>query len=113
MDAEFISLQRDTGLDQLPDFPSLVDNANNMPTLMDTLSIINNCDIIVTSCTSIAHMSAALGKRTIVLTPISAYYTWAFPGDKCPWYGDNLTLLRQEKPRDWKIPLRGLKNLLK
>jgi hypothetical protein len=29
-----------------------------------------------------------------------------------PWYGDNVTLLRQEKPRKWDEPLRELKDIL-
>jgi hypothetical protein len=46
------------------------------------------------------------------MVPISAYYVWSHSGDKSPWYGDNVTLLRQEKPRCWKAPLEKLKKIL-
>jgi ADP-heptose:LPS heptosyltransferase len=76
------------------------------------LDYIWNLDLIITSCTSIAHFAAAMGKRTIVIVPISCYYTWCNPTKKSPWYGDNLTVLYQEKPRSWKEPLLELETIL-
>jgi len=74
--------------------------------------MIHDMDIVITSCTSIGHASAAMGKRTIIITPISAYYTWCHSTAQSPWYGDNLTILRQEKPRSWDEPLVQLKKVL-
>lgn len=108
-DIEFYSLQRDTGLDELEAFPEIKDMSGYMTTFEETLSIINNLDIIITSCTSIAHASAAMGKRTFVFVPISAYYVWSHSMKQSPWYGDNVTILRQELPRDWTKPINELK----
>lgn len=113
IDAEFYSLQRDTGLDELLQFPEIKDMSTYMNTFEETMAIINNLDIIITSCTSIAHISAAMGKRTIVLVPISAYYVWSHSMEQSPWYGDNVTILRQELPRNWEKPIGELKRLLK
>jgi hypothetical protein len=71
-----------------------------------------NLDIIITSCTSVAHAASSLGKRTFVFVPISAYYVWSHSMEQSPWYGDNVTLFRQEKPRTWKEPLLKLQNSL-
>ncbi len=109
-DMMYYSLQRDTGLEELADWNhQIVDLRNDMSTIMDTMSIINNLDIVITSCTSIAHMAASMGKRTFIFVPISAYYTWSHSGDQSPWYGDNVTLLRQVKPRSWVEPVQQLR----
>lgn len=112
LNAEFYSLQRDVGLEEFNDFPGLIPMHEYMNSFEDTLSIINNLDIVITTCTSVAHASAALGKQTNILIPISAYYTWSHSTEISPWYGDNVTLFRQEKPRSWEIPLNKLRNSL-
>ena len=106
------SLQRDTGLDQLKDYPYIFDMSPDMTTFMDTLGIIQNLDIVITSCTSVAHAAAAMGKRVFVFVPISGYYVWAHSMKQSPWYGDNVTILRQTKPRSWAEPIAELKTYL-
>jgi hypothetical protein len=53
-----------------------------------------------------------MGKKVIVITPISAYYVWSHSTKQSPWYGDNVTLLRQQKPRVWDNPLEELKSII-
>lgn len=112
IDAEFYSLQRDVGLEEIEDFPGLIPMHDHMKTFDDTLSIINNLDLVITTCTSIAHASAAMGKKTHILTPISAYYLWSHATKQSPWYGDNVILHRQVKPRTWDEPLKELMEIL-
>lgn len=107
-----VSLQRDTGLDELEDYPQILDMSSKMTDFRETLGIISNLDVVVTTCTSVAHAAAAMGKRTFIFVPISAYYIWSHSTKQSPWYGDNVTLLRQVKPRDWAAPMAELKQLL-
>lgn len=111
-DANLVSLQRDTGLEELKDYPQILDMASKMTDFKETMGIIANLDVVVTTCTSIAHAAAAMGKRTFIFVPISAYYIWSHSTKQSPWYGDNVTLLRQVKPRDWAAPMAELKQLL-
>lgn len=112
-DVDIYSLQRDNGVEDVKGYESSITTLDYlMTTYDDTLNILDQLDIIITSCTSIGHAAAAMGKRTIVITPISAYYTWCHSMKQSPWYGDNLTLLRQKKPRSWSEPLTELKELL-
>lgn len=67
----------------------------------DTLAVIEQLDLVVTSCTSVAHASAALGKPTWVIVPILPYYIWALPGDRSPWY-KSVRLFRQRKFGEWQ-----------
>lgn len=110
---DYFSIQRDNGLEELTEFPNIRDMSSYFKTFEDTLGVIDNLDIVITSCTSIAHAAAAMGKRTFILVPISAYYTWSHSTKQSPWYGDNVTIIRQQVPRDWSEPLQELKLHLK
>jgi hypothetical protein len=111
--ADLYSLQRDVGLEELDDFPDIVDLSSNLTSFEITLSVISKLDIIITSCTSIAHAAAAMGKKVVVFTPISSYYVWCHSGSQSPWYGDNVKLIRQTKPRVWDDPQKELEQYLK
>jgi len=96
----FYSLQKDDGLvDNLP----LIDLRDDMGTFYETAKLIKDMDLVITSCTSIAHCAAALGVETWVVIPILPYYMWALQGSKSPWY-DSVTLYRQTKLGDWTDP---------
>jgi hypothetical protein len=102
------SLQRDEDLvDGLP----FADLRDQMKTFDDTASIIAGLDLVITSCTSIAHLAAALGKETWVIVPVLPYYAWAAPGDKSVWY-DSVRLFRQEKYGEWDAPLNAIRTAL-
>ncbi|MES2436819.1 MAG: sulfotransferase domain-containing protein [Patescibacteria group bacterium] len=97
--AKFFSLQRDSDLKVLP--PEVVDLSGLMNTWEDTAGVIANLDLVITSCTSVAHMAAAMGKETWIIVPLMPYYTWAMPGNKTPWY-KSVTLYRQESDTNWE-----------
>lgn len=108
-----ISLQRDAGADQVKNYLDIEDIQHGLETIDDTLAVIHHLDFVITSCTSIAHMSAAMGKPTYVIVPISAYYTWASTTDTSSiWYPDNVKVLRQTVHKSWKEPLAQLEELL-
>ena len=110
--ADFISLQKDDGVEETSDFPGIKDLQNKLENIEDTFALISNLDFVITSCTSVAHMAASQGKRVFILVPISAYYTWSHSGKQSPWYGDHVTLLRQQRPRNWDEPMQELKKYL-
>ena len=78
----------------------------------DTFSIINQMDLVITSCTSIAHIAASMGKEVCVFVPIMEYYAWTSSTGKSWWYGDNVHLFRQKKSRNWDAPLQQLREFL-
>lgn len=107
------SIQRDNGLDELFDYIGyVIDLSSRLKTLQDLFSCINNLDLIITSCTSIAHIAAAMGKEVCVIVPISCYYVWCNTSDTTPWYGDNVHIFYQQKPRTWDEPLNKLNQYL-
>lgn len=94
--------------------PDGVKDATHLMTDWDmTLGALSNLDLLITSCTSLAHASGALGIPTWVVVPVMPYYTWAYPinKDSSPWY-DSITLFRQEKFRKWDEPFNKIKSSL-
>jgi len=102
------SLQRDNDLiDGLP----FADLRDQMKTWEDTASIIQGLDLVITSCTSIAHLAGALGKETWVIIPIMPYYAWAKPGTSSVWY-NSVKLFRQTTYGNWDAPLSNVRSEL-
>tara|TARA_R110002153_G_scaffold34856_5_gene103817 strand:+ start:2680 stop:3753 length:1074 start_codon:yes stop_codon:yes gene_type:complete len=101
----FYSLQRDADL--VSDLP-LIDLKDEMVDFSETAKIIMGLDLVITSCTSIAHCAAALGVETWVVIPLLPYYVWALQGDTSPWY-NSVKLYRQEVFREWHQPFENIK----
>lgn len=96
---------------------NVIDTSDMISSWDDTLDIIDQMDIIVSTCTSLAHAAGAMGKRTLVFTPIAEYFIWTSTRDidseSTPWYGDHLTVLKQRQPRDWTYPLKRMNTIIK
>lgn len=78
----------------------------------DTYSLVSQMDLVITSCTSIAHIAASQGKEVCVFVPIMEYYLWTSSTGKSWWYGDNVHLFKQKKPRNWVEPIKQLEKFL-
>ena len=80
----------------------------------DTLAIIDLCDDVVSSCTSVAHMVGALGKNGIVCPPIASYYVWlGMNGHKSDWYDSGLKVFRQSKHKDWACVFENVQKTIR
>ncbi len=105
-DVEFISLQRDADLEFKPSWVQDVP----LQTWHDTHKAVSSCDLVISSCTSVSHLSAAMGVPTWVVIPIMGYYLYAEPGNKTPYY-NSMRLFRQQKYGDWTHPFEEIKSL--
>lgn len=103
------SFQKDTDTRALPE--RVMDLQLFLSSWEDTAGALSNLDLMITSCTSVAHMSAALGVETWVIVPILPYYLWALPGSTSPWY-KTVRLFRQKKFGDWSETLSEVRNAL-
>jgi hypothetical protein len=97
---QFYSLQRDTDLRELPD--EISDLQHLIISWEDTVACIQNLDLVITSCTSIAHIASAMGKPTWVIVPLLPYHIWANGDKHSPWYEDSTRVFRQKKFGKWE-----------
>lgn len=98
-DVEFICLQRDEGSQWRPYWVDSVP----LDHWGQTAEAVASCDLVITSCTSVAHLSGAMGVPTWIVVPILPYYLWAPPGERTVWY-DSVRLFRQEIFGEWQQP---------
>lgn len=112
-DATWYSFQRDENLVSFPlDLaPRIVDLRGHLTDWEDTAAALARMDLVITSCTSIAHLAGALGVPTWVVVPVLPYFCWAMPGELSPWY-DSVTIFRQEKFGDWAAPFDAIRRRL-
>jgi hypothetical protein len=107
----FFSLQRDNDLRELP--AEIVDLQHLLLSWEDTLACISNLDLVITSCTSIAHASSALGKPTWVIVPLLPYHIWAYGDYHSPWYMETTKVYRQKTFGKWDEPFSEIEQDLK
>lgn len=107
------SLQKDSDT-VLPE--DVIDLEAFLTTWEHTVAAMSELDLVITSCTSIAHVAGALNIPTWVIVPVMPYYPWARQARKTGWY-PSVTLCRQENYGSWDEPFdqvkRDLENLAK
>jgi len=110
VNADFYSLQKGENPEkELKDLmsnnwtgPKLIDHTEKINDFSDTAALIDNLDLVISVCTSVAHLSGALGKTTWVLIPYNPCWRWF--DDKStfsPWY-PSIRLFRQSNPHTWE-----------
>lgn len=97
---QLYSLQRDDGVEMIHSSSRVMALHDKLETIEDALGAIANLDLVITSCTSIAHLAAAFGKETWIVLPFMPYYMWARPGKKSNWY-QSVTLYRKSDWQSW------------
>lgn len=106
-DFDFVSLQRDYGEEFCPEWVNKV----KLETWEDTRDAVASCDLVISSCTSVSHLSSAMGVETWVIVPILPYFLYAMDGDRCPYY-NSMRLFRQKKFGEWIDPFLEVKENL-
>jgi tetratricopeptide (TPR) repeat protein len=98
----FVSLQkeyRDCDLPALARLPLERLDAD-LSDFGDTAAAIEQCDLVISVDTAVAHLAGALGKPVWVLLPFVADWRWLLERDDSPWY-PSARLFRQRKMGDW------------
>ena len=97
---QFFSLQKDISGAPI-DLPSgIIDIGSDFQDFSDTAAAIANMDLVISVCTSVAHLTGALGKPLWVMLAYAPDWRWMLDRDDSPWY-PTARLFRQEAPGDW------------
>ena len=95
-DKSFVSLQLDT----YEDLPRVDQVGNNIKNIDDALEVINNCSVIITVDSMIAHLAASANKPVLLLHAYSPDWRWMLERRDSPWY-PSIINLRQKSIQDW------------
>jgi tetratricopeptide (TPR) repeat protein len=74
----------------------------------DVAALIASLDLVITVCTTAAHLAGALGKSAWVMVPVVAEWRYLREGSSIPWY-PKLRLFRQERLDEWSNVLAAVK----
>lgn len=78
----------------------LQDWRHELTSLHETAGLLDQLDLLITVDTSVAHLSAALGKPTWIMVPFAPDFRWLLNRTDSPWY-PSVHLFRQAHPKDW------------
>ena len=98
---EYFCLQRDVRPRDrvtLDANPFIVDHA---PDFVDAAALCECLDLVISVCTSVAHLAGALGRPLWVLLAYNADWRWLEDRDDSPWY-PSARLFRQATIDDWR-----------
>jgi tetratricopeptide (TPR) repeat protein len=113
-----ISLQQNFGVEQInefkktypiTDFGNLLDKERNF---LDTAGIIKNVDLVITSCTAIAHLAGSMGAKVWIVLKYMPDWRWFLNRDTTDWY-PSMKIYRQPKLYDWKSVFQNIEQELK
>ena len=103
LQCQYISLQKDLSerdLRTLESNPQILNFAHELNDFRDSAALCECMDVVISVDTSMAHLSAALGKNTWILLPRNSDWRWLTNRGDSPWYS-SATLYRQAHADRW------------
>ncbi|GAA5170059.1 tetratricopeptide repeat protein [Viridibacterium curvum] len=99
-DITFISLQKDLADDEERSIVASGQVLHFGASLDDTAALMMNLDLVISVCTSMAHLAGALGRPLWVLLQSASDWRWLRDRDDSPWY-PSARLFRQQRSGEW------------
>ncbi len=81
-------------------FP-IIDHTDEFKTYDDTAAMVDNLDLVITICTSMAHLAGALAKPVWVILDVNPHWPWRLEGRETLWY-PTARLYRQREFHQWE-----------
>ncbi len=97
------SLQKEVqpeDLERLRSHPNVKDLRENLTGFVETASLIEQLDLIISVDTAVTHLAGALGKPVWLLLPFAPDWRWMLEREDSPWY-PTMRLFRQASYADW------------
>jgi tetratricopeptide (TPR) repeat protein len=85
----------------------IADLTEEFKTYDDTAAFVDNLDLVITICTSMAHLAGALAKPTWVILDVNPHWPWRLDRTDSLWY-PTAKLYRQPKFADWNPVLENV-----
>lgn len=115
---EFISLQKGAGSEQLETcsfrraFVNAQKEVSEEMSFVETAAVLEQCDIVITTDTALAHLSGSLGRPTWLMLQQVPDWRWGLRGEQTHWY-PSMRLFRQRRPNDWQEVINRVQRALR
>ena len=80
---------------------------------IETIEILRNLDLVITTDTALAHLAAALKIKTIILLEFSPFWYWNTDEKNNYYDNDCIKFINQNEPGNWSSVLKKLSEHLK
>lgn len=97
----FFNLLPKGNADDLDEVDWITDISSETTPFERLAEAVDAMDVVVTVCTSIAHLAGAMGKPTILMLSTMPDWRWGTEGTTTPWY-PSITIVRQSTFADWR-----------
>lgn len=116
---EYVSLQKGQPAEAEPQElrrkgwsgPRLLEMTAELSDFAQTAALIESLDLVVSVDTATAHLAAALGKPTWILSRFDGCWRWLLGRSDSPWY-PSVRLFRQPAPGIWDAVVRQVRDEL-
>ena len=109
---DFFSLQYEATKEELEEtgWAKKIDISKPINDFYDSAVLINALDCVLTIDSAVAHLSASMGKETLLLLPFIADWRWG-KGEQSYWY-ESVKFFRQEAFHDWSKIFNNVNEVL-
>lgn len=107
---EFHSIQKDVrpqDREWLEEY-AIITHGKALDDFLDTASLVNEMDLVISVDTSVAHLAGALGKKLWLLVYFEPDFRWMAAREDSPWY-PTARLFRQPTIDDWDSVIQMVK----
>ena len=113
---EFVSIQKGLGSEQLKtdqglNFVSGQQAVSKSMDFQETAAVIANCDLVISSDSSVAHLAGAMGVPTWLALRWIPEWRWGLEGTSTAWY-TSVRLFRQRYDGDWAGVVQAMRQEL-
>ena len=105
-DREIAEFRQTSGID-IVDWPEAIDGDYDA-----TAALVNALDLVISVCTSVVHLTGALGRPAWVMTALVPEWRYGLRGTSMPWY-PQARLFRQAAQGDWDPVISGIERELR
>jgi tetratricopeptide (TPR) repeat protein len=112
---EFHGLQKDLFTEDqstLKQYKNLIPHHKELTDFANTAGLVEEMDLVISVCTSVAHLSGALNHPAWIMIPYSSDFRWLQNTDKSPWYS-SIKLFRKEDALDWTSTIQSVADELR
>ena len=90
-----------------------IDEIDNFNDIDGLASLIDACDLVVTSSNVTSHIAGAIGKKTYLIAPfgLGKIWYWDQPDGQSIWYS-SVYVINQNSPADINMPIQKMLELL-
>ena len=91
---------------------TFTDLGPQLPSFSETAAAMMALDLVITPCTSTAHLAGALGRPVWVVLGVDPDWRWLLDRDTSPWYPTARLFRRPRGAPDWRDPVTRMRDAL-